>query len=155
MRIRPAVRLGLVALVAVLGLQVAATSACGPDDAIVACKDIPDGGCPLASGVSCEDPSCKVAYACTAGGTWVVDHACPATDAMIAEPVPPIVLDSSFDAPKGDLNCVTLEMPDCPASLAEQCGVGCCGCENLFVCNQGTWTPYGSCDGDGGIHPGQ
>jgi hypothetical protein len=76
---------------------------------------------------------------------------------MIAEPVPPVVSDASFDAPIGDQSCVDLEEPDCPASVAATCSgqAGCCGCESLFVCMAGTWVPYGSCDEDGGIHVGK
>jgi len=39
--------------------------------------------------------------------------------------------------------------PDCPLATGFACATACCGCEDLFVCENGGWTPWGSC-GDAG-----
>jgi hypothetical protein len=119
----------------------------GSDDGTL-CVDIPDGGCPLSSGVACTDPNCAAAYACQPGGQWVLDQVCPPNDAAISNPVP--TPDAGYyDAPAGEQGCPELEFPDCSASTAASCA-GCCGCEDLWVCESGgVWVSYGYCTDDG------
>jgi hypothetical protein len=124
------------------------------------CSDIPDGGCPLDNGASvCSDPSCNAAYACD-NGAWVLTQRCPlrpveagakvdakAADETDAGP------DVTFDAPPGSgPGCTELQMPSCSVGTALAClsSPDCCGCEDLWVCANGGWDPWGSCT-DGGL----
>lgn len=134
--------------------------AAGCDDSIApaACRDIPDGGCPLAAGAVCQDPSCAAAYACQADGTWALDHVCAGQDASAADAgVPPQsdagLRDVSTDVEGafGGPGCIDLQPPDCPLGTALACAQGCCGCESLFVCRDAGWDPWGVCD-DAGPH---
>ncbi len=131
-----------------------AAGACQEASTADTCKGIPEGGCPLSHGAACDDPACIAAYACTPSGAWKLDHACPprvdaggvdladASDARVPR-------DVSIDVPgaNGGPGCANLEPPDCPLGLAVLCGDGCCGCEDLFVCTDGGWNPWGTCEG--------
>ncbi len=132
---------------------------------IVACTDIPDGGCPQDNGATvCDDPTCQRVYACVSGA-WVLSQSCPARPQEAAAPEDAGAeaspgLDASFDAPldalppgaNGGPGCVDLQLPDCSLGSALACASSpdCCGCEALFVCQGGGWTVWGTC-GDGGI----
>jgi hypothetical protein len=123
------------------------------------CADIPRGGCPLGRGASCDDPTCLAVYACRAGNVWELDHACPLRDAADAradagdasadaplEATP--TLDAGPDAPagaSGGPGCGALQAPDCSLGFALACPAGCCGCEDLFVCEGGGWTYWSTC----------
>ena len=66
--------------------------------------------------------------------------------------------DVSIDAPPGAYGgpgCVDLEQPDCSLGTALACGgtADCCGCQDLYVCSNGGWVPWGECT-DAGITPG-
>jgi hypothetical protein len=127
------------------------------------CTNVPEGGCPLSYGVACEDPACEAVYACRADNMWELDHTCPAHEASVPidashaeggdadaarEP-----LDGShpFDASvvppgaSGGPGCAVLESPDCSLGFALACPSGCCGCEDLFVCQNGGWTYWTTC----------
>ncbi len=130
----------------------------GCDDQVLAtCRDIPDGGCPVASGVACSDPACAAAYACQADGTWAIVQVCAAQDASIgddaASPVDAGTRDVSTDVEGafGGPGCIDLQPPDCALGTALACSAGCCGCEALFVCRAGGWDPWGACD-EAGVH---
>jgi len=119
------------------------------------CTDIPPGGCPLGHGVSCEDPSCEATYACEEGNVWSFVAKCPYREA--GGPVDAFVpeggsYDANIDAPPGAFGgpgCEDLEVPDCSLGAALACQANCCGCEDLFVCENGGWTLWGTC-GDAG-----
>jgi len=133
------------------------------DDGPVAqpCSNIPEGGCPIARGVSCNDPACEAVYACRPGNVWELLYRCPEheggarpapLDASVDEPAAP-PFDASIDAPEGAFGgpgCPSLQAPDCSLGLALSCGAGCCGCEDLYVCEEGGWTLWGVCT-DGGV----
>jgi hypothetical protein len=85
---------------------------------------------------------------------------CPGRDA--AGPVDAFVPDTStgfdadIDAPPGAFGgpgCESLVVPDCALGVALACGAGCCGCEDLYVCENGGWDLWGSC-GDAGPQQG-
>lgn len=120
------------------------------------CQNIPAGGCPLSGANACEDPSCSAVYACRADGTWLLDHACGPHDAgAVVEAASPVQRDASIDAPPGAAGgpgCVDLQPPDCPLATALACSRGCCDCEDLFVCQNGGWSAWGTC-GDAGVTP--
>jgi hypothetical protein len=152
----------------VAGVVAALLAAASCDDAPAdrPCSDIPPGGCPLSHGVACEDPSCEAIYACRQGNVWELAERCPAreagapvaVDASVdgADASPPPPKDAAIDAPPGAWGgpgCPSLQAPDCSLGLALACPSGCCGCEDLFVCENAGWTLWGTC-GDGGIDRG-
>lgn len=119
------------------------------------CTNIPAGGCPLSRGVACQDPACEAVYACREGNVWELEERCPPRTPVPdagADVVSPSN-DASIDAPPGAFGgpgCGTLQEPDCTLGFALACPSGCCGCEDLFVCENEAWSLWGSC-GDGGI----
>ncbi|HEX7604578.1 MAG TPA: hypothetical protein VF316_23330 [Polyangiaceae bacterium] len=132
--------------------------ACSEDPVVQPCRDVPDGGCPLSYGKACDDPACSAAYACDPGGVWRLDHVCAPHDAGPDAPKPPVdagARDVDIDVPGafGGPGCAPLQTPDCPLGTALVCPNGaCCDCTDLFVCRNGGWDPWGTCD-DGGIAP--
>lgn len=132
------------------------------DDGVVAqpCSNIPEGGCPLARGVSCSDPKCEAVYACRPNNVWVLQERCPERDApsptssdAAVDARPSVELDASIDAPPGAFGgpgCPPLQSPDCALGLALACTTGCCECEDLYVCGGGAWSFWGIC-GDAGV----
>lgn len=118
------------------------------------CSNIPAGGCPLSRGVACEDPACEAVYLCRPNDVWELHQRCPMResrsleDGGIGPEAESPMFDASIDAPPGAFGgagCESLQAPDCPLGIALACGAGCCGCEDLFVCENNGWTPWGSC----------
>jgi hypothetical protein len=142
-----------------------AAAACDNPPVPVACTDIPAGGCPEDNGADvCGDPTCAVVYACSQG-QWVRSQTCPArpqdasaSEASTLDAAPPEAgppADAPFDAPPGAYGgpgCTDLQMPDCDVGTALAClgEADCCGCEDLWVCQNGGWVPWGQC-ADGGL----
>jgi hypothetical protein len=132
-----------------------ATPSCSEDATAQPCTDIPRGGCPLSRGIACDDPACEAAYACRPGNVWELDHSCAGRDGgappdaaadSAPEASPP--RDASADAPpgaNGGPGCAPLQLPDFALGLALACPSGCCGCEDLFVCESGGWTYWSTC----------
>jgi hypothetical protein len=124
------------------------------------CTNIPEGGCPRSRGVACEDPVCEAVYLCFPDNHWELETLCPAREAgpdrYVPDSAPPQLDASSVpDAPDGAFGgegCGPLQSPDCPAGLALGCPNGCCGCEELFVCQNKAWVSWGVC-GDAGVVP--
>lgn len=145
------------------GAVLAAVAAC--EDATVPepCSDIPAGGCPLSRGVACEDPACEAVYACRPDNVWELQGMCPTREAgapsdaaAAVDADMPAPFDASLDAPPGAYGgpgCASLQVPDCALGVVLGCG-GCCGCEDLFICEDNGWTLWGTCT-DGGITPGR
>ena len=150
------------ALSALVGTVLAAVISCSDAMTVNPCRDIPAGGCPLSNGVACEDPTCEAVYACLPSREWQLDHTCPAHEAGApgdgsseggdagsdgpAEAARPF--DANIDAPpgaSGGPGCEQLQTPDCPLGFALACPMGCCGCEDLFVCQGGGWNYYATC----------
>jgi len=140
----------------------AIVAACDDGPVPQPCSDIPAGGCPLSRGVACEDPACEAVYLCRPGNVWELHERCPEREAGAAQDgatvdagSSPPVFDASVDAPPGAFGgpgCASLQTPDCALGVALACGAGCCGCEDLYVCEDEGWTLWGSC-GDGGLTP--
>jgi hypothetical protein len=152
-RMRSGGLLSLVSLVSLAAAGVAGFVACEEADTPEPCTSIPAGGCPRSHGVACEDPTCEAVYLCRPGNVWELEQRCP------PHAPPPVIeagapsRDASTDAPSGAYGgpgCVTLQEPECALGLALACTNGCCGCEDLFVCENGGWDYYGPCP-DGGI----
>jgi hypothetical protein len=151
-----------IVVAALVGAVLAVLISCS--DAMTAdpCRDIPAGGCPLSNGVACQDPTCVAVYACRANRVWELDHTCPpheagapteagaeggdaANDGPVEGSRP---FDASIDAPpgaSGGPGCEDLQTPDCTLGFALACPMGCCGCEDLFVCQNGGWNYYATC----------
>ncbi len=151
--------LGAIIVGAAMGIGLVA----GCDDGPVPepCSDIPAGGCPLSRGLACEDPACEAVYLCRPNNVWELHEHCPPReagargDASLDAGDPATGFDASVDAPPGAFggpNCRSLQVPECPLGVALACGAGCCGCEDLFVCEDDGWTIWGSC-GEGGLVP--
>lgn len=149
---RPAI-LGAVASAVVLATIVVA---CNDTTTAEPCTNVPPGGCPLSRGVACEDPTCEAVYACREGNVWELQRTCPPREAGVpreasagdaaADATRPF--DASIDAPpgaNGGPGCTMLQAPDCPLGLALACSAGCCGCEDLFVCDNGGWSYWATC----------
>ena len=144
-------------LLALVPMTILAIVSC-QDQEVVAqpCTNIPAGGCPLSHGVACEDPACEAIYACREGNVWELRAPCPGrdaggpTDAFVPETSNAV--DANIDAPPGAFGgpgCGDLMEPDCALGIALACGATCCGCEDLFVCENGGWELWGTC-GDAG-----
>ncbi len=143
---------------AVVAIGCALAWACSDGQPVVTCHDIPNGGCPVQGGVECQDPTCAAAYTCNADGGWTLAYTCPPLDGSVhdANIDSPAPSDAGYDidAPPGAFGgpgCATLQPPDCPLGMALVCSSGCCGCEDLWVCSDGGWDPWGTCSDDAGI----
>lgn len=137
-----------------------AVPACEDVTADHACTGVPAGGCPLSRGVACEDPACESVYACRPGNVWELDHTCPPHEAGAsvteAGTDAAVIPDAALDAPpgaNGGPGCDPLQLPDCMLGFALVCPSGCCDCEELYVCENGGWSLWGSCSADAGIRP--
>lgn len=157
LRIRRSFIAGTAALTAAF---LAIPASCSDAPTAETCSDIPAGGCPLSYGVACQDPACAAVYACRPNKVWELDHACPpheggapaeastgeaGADAAQEASRP---FDASIDAPpgaSGGPGCDVLQAPDCTLGFALACPMGCCGCEDLFVCQNGGWNYYATC----------
>jgi len=144
-----------------LGLA-AAAPACSQPAPSASCHDIPAGGCPVDNGAdACQDPTCAAVYWCQ-DGSWSLAHACPGYSPDAAAPPVDASTDAggadvTIDAPPGAYGgpgCADLQSPDCALGTALSCGgtADCCGCLDLFVCDNGGWSLWGECV-DGGVTP--
>lgn len=117
------------------------------------CGRIPEGGCPYQGSATCDDSTCAETYRCVKD-TWVLVASCPLRDSGLAPPIEaskPVEADSRArdaalpDGASGGPGCVELVLPDCSLGFAEACGPTCCGCEEIFVCQDRSWEPWGLC----------
>ena len=140
-------------------LTLLAFPSCSDEPVPSPCSSIPAGGCPLSRGVACEDPTCEAVYFCRPNNVWELKGRCPAPEAGPAlDAAAPPSFDASIDAPPGAFGgpgCDSLQVPECALGLALACGAGCCGCEDLFVCEDQGWTLWGACGADGGVSQGR
>lgn len=141
---------------------------------LVLCDQIPDGGCPLDRGGTCDDMACEVIYGCY-DGVWKPVELCDggtggsggagaattggagaggaggggagAGGAGGGECTP-----LSFDHTGEITGCIPgLQSPDCPAAVAEGCPEKACttGCLDFFLCKADGWVSVAYCDEDG------
>jgi hypothetical protein len=124
------------------------------------CLDIPDGGCPGVDDTNCLDVTCAAIYTCEPDGTWIEAFVCPpreagvdASDAHAPSEAGP-ARDATVDVTGayGGPGCEDLEDPDCSLGEALACGITCCGCQDIFVCQNGGWQLWGECS-DAGATP--
>lgn len=128
-------------------------------DPIETCGLIPEGGCPVSRGGSCEDATCLALYTCV-DGAWAVTEDCPPIEDAGADgdagdeadawdgscTVPPI------DHTGQTTGCVPdLQSPDCPIEAAESCAETACltRCTDFFLCTKDGWVALAYCDDQG------
>jgi hypothetical protein len=149
---------GIIAVV--VSCNLGAVAGCEDTTPALPCVDAPPTGCPDDFGADvCQDPACSAVYSCD-NGKWTFVRACGPADGSVDASVareagaPEDALASDrgeieIDAPVGAFGgagCVSLEPPDCPLGVALYCkSSDCCGCEDLFVCADGGWNPWGAC----------
>jgi hypothetical protein len=133
-------------------LAAALGAACSAFDTVPlppACNEIPEGGCPGVGKGSCVDLTCEAIYRCD-NGAWVFESKCAAHDAGMPDVRPPPARDAHWDVPPGAIGvgCPDLQPQcgDCSLSLALACPADeCCGCQTLYLCDDGGWNVWGYC----------
>jgi hypothetical protein len=125
--------------------------ACGSEPQAVSCGQIPNGGCPLHRGGTCEDVTCTAIYGCAEDGTWRHVETCsnPPQDAGTNLDGCTVV---TIDHTGETTGCKPdLQNPDCPVEAAEQCANTVCqiDCIDFFLCTNEGWTVVAYCNEDG------
>lgn len=154
---------GWVVAVSLLVVGLVGALACDGELFVVpSCQSIPAGGCPGGDDDRvrvCGDPSCSAVYACQWDGGWREVGRCeerPAVDGGGAQDAGEGGAVGGDDdggqalppGASGGPGCRELQPPDCPVALAAACApASCCECEDLFVCENGGWVPWGTCEG--------
>jgi hypothetical protein len=145
-------KLVVVALAALPGL------ACGSSGDVKLCGQIPEDGCPIGRGGTCEDALCAALYDCV-DGAWTQVTACSGFSgaggsggagggAGGASGCTPVMLDKSEETTGCEPD---LQTPDCPAVAAETCAETAClsDCLEFFLCTKDGWRDVAYCDPDG------
>jgi hypothetical protein len=136
------------------------------DLAIQTCGEIPDDGCPIGGGGTCDDVTCPALYDCE-GGAWVLVQTCPnnllggggaggngagGSGGLGAGGCEMVDIDIGEQA----MGCMPdLETPDCPIEAAETCVnsaclTGCCGFDACKATPGGPeWTEVAFCNDQG------
>lgn len=128
--------------------------ACGSPD-LKLCGEIPEGGCPIGRGGTCDDAYCAALYDCV-DGDWTLSETCegqggsPATSSATTGVggCDGVVIDRTGETE----GCMPdLQSPDCPAEAAEVCPNPCLtGCVDFFLCRK-EWVSVAYCDDLGEI----
>jgi hypothetical protein len=151
----------LVVLLVPVAAALLAAPGCSSPPIPAVCQDLQPPACPTEDDADvCSDVECASVYACV-NGAWTFVQTCPNYSAEAgvhpfeAGPEAASDFDAPFDAPPGAFGgpgCVDLEMPDCALGTALACtgAADCCGCMDLYVCDNGGWVPWGECV-DGGV----
>ena len=123
------------------------------------CGQIPDGGCPIGRGGTCEDQACAALYDCVEGDWTLVTECAQGVGGGGGGAgdgggggggCAPIEIDRSGET----TGCMPdLQEPDCPASAAETCAASVCltGCVDFFLCTAEGWSEVAYCTEDGQI----
>ncbi|WP_437691303.1 hypothetical protein [Sorangium sp. So ce176] len=139
-------------------LAALAPAGCDPIAEPLLCGEIPEGGCPVGRGGTCDDDACSALYDCS-DGAWTRVARCdrpgePAPDAGagggLEDGCDVVTLDRSGEAS----GCApALQEPDCPADAAETCAEAACrtGCVEFFLCTEEGWSAVAYCDEQGRI----
>ncbi|NUP12137.1 MAG: hypothetical protein HOW73_39325 [Polyangiaceae bacterium] len=134
----------------------AVLAGCGEE--LLLCGKIPEGGCPVGRGGTCDDELCEALYDCVEGN-WTLAETCESGSGGggIGGGAPqggsgaggcePVVFDHSDDAE----GCTPdLQPPDCPGEAAEVCGDPCLTeCIDFYLCKATGWTLVGFCNDAG------
>ncbi len=137
---------GAIAVALALGAWLGGCGGFGP---VQTCGEIPEGGCPLGRGGTCDDLYCGGLYDCV-DGAWELVESCPgggtavtATSSGSGAGGGCITFDHSNEA---DGCKPDLEPPDCPVVAAETCGDPCLtGCVDFYLCESSGWVDVGYC----------
>lgn len=137
-----------------------AVAGCGSSAPVQTCGEIPDGGCPLGRGGSCEDASCTALYDCV-DGAWTEVEACDAiaTSSTTTAATGGGGGGGGCEAPvldrTGEVDGCTPDLldPDCPVAAAEVCDPCSTGCADFFLCTAEGWIDVAACDEDGRFRP--
>ena len=119
------------------------------------CGQIPQDGCPIGRGGTCDDVYCAALYDCVQG-SWDIVTSCdqnPVTAAVSTGAgaggggeggCAPVGIDHSTEVE----GCTPdLQEPDCPAVAAETCPNPCLtGCSDFFLCEADGWGLVAFCD---------
>jgi hypothetical protein len=140
-------------------LLAVAISGCPTLPAPVLCGEIPEDGCPVGRGGTCDDVTCGALYDCVDGkwvSTKVCDHTGGGTGGGAHDGgVPPDggqCTPVSIDTEGQATDCTPdLESPDCPVEAAFPCVETACltGCVDFFLCTSMGWVDAAYCMDDG------
>jgi hypothetical protein len=129
--------------------------ACGSSPEVQPCGEIPEGGCPIGRGGSCDDAACAALHDCLEG-EWTEVETCPGTGTVAASSgaggsgaggCEPVVIDRTGET---DGCTPDHQEPDCPAVAAEVCPDPCAtGCVDFFLCVEEGWIDVATCDESG------
>ena len=130
------------------------------------CDAIPEGGCPLGRGGTCDDAACRALYECVqgrwsmvarcgtgqggdsghgAGGQGGAAGAAGSAGTAGAASCSGVELDHTGETQ----GCAPeLELPDCPASAAESCQPCLTGCADFYMCLADGWGWVAYCTED-------
>jgi hypothetical protein len=130
-----------------------------PRQELLLCGTIPEGGCPIGRGGSCEDVLCAALYDCVEG-SWTSVQTCPevagsgggggsggagAGGGQGGEPCTVVEIDHSAEVAGCEPD---LQHPDCPAVAAETCAETACltDCLDFYLCMRDGWQTVAYCD---------
>ncbi len=123
------------------------------------CGEIPEDGCPLGRGGTCDDALCAALYDCVSG-EWTLAEECPdfvqggggqgASGAGGGEGGACFAFDHGAEV---DGCTPDLQPPDCPAAAAELCAADACltGCVDFYLCEARGWVLVGFCSEEGDL----
>jgi hypothetical protein len=147
----------------VVGFLAAAAGgvACGSSGELKLCGQIPEDGCPIGRGGTCEDATCAALYDCVEGA-WTRVETCSGFGgaggggggglggAGGAGGCTPVMFDKSGET----VGCEPdLQNPDCPAAAAEGCAEQACltDCLEFYLCTKDGWKDVAYCDPDSNL----
>lgn len=136
-----------------------AAAGCGSSGDLPLCGQIPEGGCPIGRGGTCDDLACAALYDCVEAA-WTVVESCPGgggaggaggeggSGGEGGGGCEPVVIDRTGEASGCEPD---LQSPDCPASAAEVCAASACltDCSDFYLCTADGWADVAYCDPDG------
>jgi hypothetical protein len=137
------------------------STGCGSLPPVQRCGEIPEGGCPIGRGGTCDDVLCAALYDCLEGA-WTEVERCerdPGTggggegaggEGGSAGGCLGFEVDRSDEAEGCEPE---LQEPDCSAAAAEVCRPCSTGCVDFWLCASEGWAPVGYCDETGGFVP--
>lgn len=149
-RLAVAASVGLLTLAAA---SAASTSCGGPS--IEPCGVIPEGGCPVGRGGTCDDMTCSGLFDCV-DGDWSLVETCDRGSGGSGSTSSSVSSSSTGCVPAqidhtGEVEGCTpdLEPPDCPAAAAELCNPCLTGCVDFFICVSAGWKDVAFCTEEG------
>ncbi len=148
-------RLASLLALLVIPLAFALPAACGGGSGLLLCGQIPEDGCPIGRGGTCDDLTCAALYDCV-DGAWRLVEPCPGggQDNLDGGTNPDGCAKPVIDHTGEKTGCTPdLQNPDCPAVAAEQCYETVCltDCIDFFLCTEAGWDLVAYCNEEGAI----